>query len=83
MVSSPPQPPASKRYLVGFTIQELLINVAALMEHHSRRVLDFAETKAEKTLDERIRIVAASYIKICESMVHRIQAAICQAEKLG
>ena len=81
MDSSPPQPPASKRYLVGFTIQELLVNVAALMEHHSRRVLDFSETKSEKSLDERI--IAASYIKTCESMVHRIQAAICQAEKLG
>ena len=81
MDPSPPQPPASKRYLVCFTIQELLINVAALMEHHSRRVLDFSETKAEKTLDERI--VAASYIKTCESMVQRIQGAICQAEKLG
>ena len=56
-------------------------SVAALMEHHSRRVLDFAETKTEKTLDERI--VAASYIKTCESMVQRIQGAICQAEKLG
>ena len=81
MDPSPPQPPASKRYLVGFTIQELLINVAALMEHHSRRVLDFAETKTEKTLDERI--FAASYIKTCEFMVQRIQGAICQAEKLG
>ena len=81
MDPSPPQPPASMRYLVGFTIQELLINVAALMEHHSRRVLDFAETKTEKTLDERI--IAASYIKTCESMVQRIQGAICQAEKLG
>ena len=68
-------------YQVGFTLSELLINVAALMEHHSRRLLDFSETKHIKTLDEKVS--AANYIKTCEGLVLRIQATICEAERLG
>lgn len=74
-------PPAQRRYLVAYSLQELLINVAALMEHHSRRLLDFTETKADRSLDERM--AAAACIKATEAMVQRIQVTICQAEQLG
>lgn len=51
------------------------------MEHHSRRLLDFTETKAHRSLDERM--AAAACIKATEAMVQRIQVTICQAEQLG
>ena len=66
---------------VGFTQSMLLINVAALMEHHSRRLLQFSETKQQKNLDENV--AAANYIKTREGLVLRIQATICEAERRG
>ena len=81
MTSDSKQAGGSRRYLVSYSLQELLINVAALMEHHSRQLLNYTEKKTEFTLDQKI--AAASYVKTCESMVNRIQATIRNAEMLG
>ena len=67
-----------RRFLLEYTLKELLVSAAALMEHHSKKLLDFTERKDELALEQKTS--AAAYIKICEQLVGRIYECITEAE---
>ena len=70
-----------RRFLLEYTLKELLVSAAALMEHHSKKLLDFTERKDELALEQKAS--AAAYIKICEQLVGRIYECITEAEMMG
>jgi len=72
------EPRPSRTYVIQYNFNELLINIAALMEHHSRQLLKSEEAKPESTIEDKIK--AANYIVACEKIVLRIQAIIRDEE---
>ena len=70
-----------RRFKLDYTLKELLVSAAALMEHHSKKLLDFTERKDELALEQKAS--AAAYIKICEQLVGRIYECITEAEMMG